>query len=167
MFELVHINQIFLNTTTLALAWFLLAFVVAVIVIRKYRPKRELQALAIIFLLTAAIGTILYSFCKPSIEEIAVFFALNISASLSYLIIHTAIESDSPSMLLVLHLWRVKECSLEDAQELLNKNDPLTNRADKLSRSILTIHTKNGLRASLLGKLLVYSVKFLRNISGR
>jgi len=70
-------------------------------------------------------------------------------------------------MILTLYLWNAKKCTIPEALTLFRKIDPSVHRAELLANSLLIAYDKNGWRLSILGRLLLGSVKAIRQISGK
>lgn len=156
-----------------ALAWFGLSFILAVIFMRALKPQREIPALFSIFGFTTILGSVIYAVWlqfnpwKSGGGEIWPFVLINTTAFLSYLIVHTAVESDSPSIILVLHLWKVKKCSKADVISLLRASRPSAHRAEMLKKSLLTVTEKDKLKLSLFGRSFLRIITIFRQISGK
>ena len=161
------------NPFLCATAWFALSFLVAVVCTRALKPRREIPALFVMFTITTLLGSMLYAYWLRFYpwtlkkEELSLFVLINTATFLSYLIVHTAVESDSPSMMLILHLWKVKKCSIAEALALLRDNDPSLRRAGMLGNSLLTVCDRDEMRLRILGHLFLGSIRILRQISGR
>lgn len=161
------------NPFLCATAWFALSFLVAVVCIRALKPQQEIPFLFVIFVMMGLIGSMLYAIClglypwMSKTGPLFLFVLINTAAFLSYLIVHTAVESDSPSMMLILHLWKVKKCSIAEALALLRENDPSLRRVGLLGNSLLTVCDRDEMRLRFLGHLFLGSIRILRQISGR
>lgn len=173
MFSLNSWHSIADNPFLCATAWFALSFLLAVVCTRALKPRREIPALFVMFTITTLLGGMLYAYWLRFYpwtlkkEELSLFVLINTATFLSYLIVHTAVESDSPSMILILHLWKVRHCSIPEALTLFRDNDPSVRRAEMLANSLLTACDRDGMRLRMLGRLLLGSVRVLRQISGR
>jgi len=173
MFSVNALHSIADNPSICAAGWFAVSFLLAVVCIRALKPRREIPFLFVIFVIMGLIGSMLYGIClglypwMSKTGPLFLFVLINTAAFLSYLIVHTAVESDSPSMMLILHLWKVKKCSIAEALALLRDNDPSLRRAGMLGNSLLTVCDRDEMRLRILGHLFLGSIRILRQISGR
>jgi hypothetical protein len=87
--------------------------------------------------------------------------------ALSYLIVHSAVESDSPSMLIVLYLRRMQKCDIRVLEALIRDASPQVDRAEKLYASPLVSGTGKGLHLTRLGWIFLFIVSTPRWIAGR
>ena len=132
-----------MRITSLAFGLFLAAFLLHWIVWRIRIPRRQSAALLVILLGTLPVGLAavilvpaLQGFGPIGFWEVLHVSTFHVAMSLAYIVAYSAIEGQSPSMALLVHVAdaRGRGCTREELQAVLRKSDPVATRLDAMLR---------------------------------
>jgi hypothetical protein len=135
-----------------------LSFCAQLVLWRIFVPGRQIRALLVVFFLVPMIvfgvvqiaGTpvVLATLSGPEIVRLAFFY---VSCALTYIVLYSAIEEQSPTLAIISYVANKPRCTGADLVDKFGKGHELSNRIELLARSEFVKHESNRYRLAPAG----------------
>jgi len=119
-----------------------LSFCAQLVLWRIFIPSRQIRALLVIFVLVPLIavallqitgmGDVLATLSAAEIVRLAIFY---VSCALTYIVLYSAIEEQSPTLAIISYVAERSQCAGADLVERFGKGHELSQRIELLARS--------------------------------
>ena len=119
-----------------------LSFCAQLVLWRIFIPSRQIRALLVIFVLVPLIavgllqitgmGDVLATLSAAEIVRLAIFY---LSCALTYIVLYSAIEEQSPTLAIISYVAGRSQCAGTDLVERFGKGHELSQRIELLARS--------------------------------
>lgn len=160
-----------------ALILIVIAFLIHLIIWKKYIPPNQTVILLLIFLSTLIIGIILFITLKNNLRifkvaapaniyeyfQLCIFF---ISVSLAYIVTYSALEVDSPSLIMVMHIASAGKQGLKKGlfDEKMNDEILIIPRIRDLVNAGMICQEQGVYRLTQKGRIIVSIFRIYRRI---